>query len=261
VVVSEFETRWVQEVAPVCKNAERREHFPGFVSSVAVIVSGLEDTHMLRLLPILLLSAVALWGDSFPTYSYFYSCDSGLVDCAAFPRHHNGDFGMSGLQYISPTSAFDGLAEITISESNTRGEVIGSAFFANAPVAYSAPIYGFAGNLFCFGGAGCTDSLIHPIDINNSGLSLWSFDGIPSLASASNVVPLDIHLDGVKVSPSIGFMLLGINDSDQLLAVLPGRGEGVLSPFEIPAVPEPSSVFLLVTVGTAALWNQLTKRL
>jgi hypothetical protein len=60
---------------------------------------------------------------------------------------------------------------------------------------------------------------------------------------------------------------LGINDQDQILAYVTSADcetagcpleFGVISPFAVPAVPEPSTLLLLATVGLALLSGKLT---
>jgi len=77
--------------------------------------------------------ALPIWADPFPTYSYFYSCDSGVVDCTAFPRHWYGDYGMNG---IAPDSEYPGF-QFHATASNVRGEAIG-ADVGGTPVAFEA---------------------------------------------------------------------------------------------------------------------------
>lgn len=62
--------------------------------------------------------------DSFPTYNYFYSCDSGVVDCSTFQPHYYGDFGMTDPPVVIGLPSGDYFGKSTVIASNVLGEVI-----------------------------------------------------------------------------------------------------------------------------------------
>ncbi len=213
----------------------------------------------LQLLTLALLAAAA-WADE---YNFFYSCDSGIVNCADFPKHYNGDFGMNG----QPPLGFDqGVTggesySAVVTESNIHGEVIGDLGTFNGNYGF----YGFGGTIYPDLGTQGVDGLFLPVDINDNGTYLYDIQ----LASGNAVFVNHDNLRQLINSPAIAAQFgaqavgdfdnfaYGLNDQNQILLDLsvyyaPGdvrTVEGVLSPT---AVPEPSTL-LLLTVGIALL--------
>ena len=212
-----------------------------------------------------------------PTYRYFYSCNSGVVDCVNFDRNNtlNGDFGWGlnpGTNICSQDPSAPACAVIPTNwpagasycwidyngpcyggfrllMSNKEGDVLGYAGSTTG----DALTYGSNGQLTCL--FSCNDANWGPGGINDNGLYVF-FTGINGyIGYGSNefasLIPggaLDLrnfHSAIYDVEPR------GINDANQILVKLdtpgPGGGMGVLSPTELD-LPEPSGLILLATV-------------
>lgn len=196
--------------------------------------------------------------DSFPTYSYFYSCDSGVVDCSTFHSHYYGDFGMANPPVVIGLPSYIGIASVIA--SNVLGEVIEDVRESTG----SEEGYGVGGHVYDLD---CCDANVISGDINNEGVYVFG----PVNGGGFG---LSIGSDGTRRLASVdpgnmptGFLgsisyttVDAINESDQVLVDLligdPLTGSrteerGVFSPF---AVPEPSSLCLLLTILLGSAW-------
>jgi hypothetical protein len=222
----------------------------------------------IRTLALVLVAAVAACADMLPTESHFYTCDSGFVDCNAFPKHWYGDYGMAGL--FPPEwhgAAPDG--HFIPMESNDKGQVVGFAFNGIPTLGDTVAAYGYGGQVHCIPGLGGTpfDCLegTAPVDINNNGLIVWNQGYGPHLEG--QVLSASAGGERLASSPAFAPFLaadnfatiqgLGLNDSDQILALIVKgdntKIEGVLSPFAV-TTPEPYGIALLASIlGSIAL--------
>jgi hypothetical protein len=92
-----------------------------------------------------------------PTYRYFYTCDSGVVDCINFDRNQDyyGNFGTNG---TVPTNWIgSGPADFKAFVSNENGEVLGKLHTTTG----GALSYGYQGVVTCLRGS-CNDEAGEP---------------------------------------------------------------------------------------------------
>jgi hypothetical protein len=243
------------------KETSKIKQFPDrFATAFGMHGETSQGDQMLKFAWLLVFVAVPSVADPFPTYQFFYTCASGVVDCGNFDRNDNnlGDFGMTG---IVPTNwpAGQPTGGLNVLMSNKEGQVLGYA----ASTTGNAIVYGFDGHVTCVGG--CNDENFQPEGINDNGLFL--FNGPPPCfpygcigfgSQANSALPPAIEaLTDPGVVDLVNFTLpgavdnttlLGINDQNQILLTYDfSSGQsitGVLSPS---TVPEPPSVALLIT--------------
>ena len=233
--------------------------------------------HMRILLLALILSSPAA-ADLLPTYSFFYSCASTLVDCGAFPIHSY--FAADQLPNNHPAGEKDSVDRWNTHyvASNIHGEAIGSY---DSPFVSGAPVYAVAGGEVNCIPFLCLDGGYRPVDINNNGIYIINTtDTAPIMGKG--LIPFIHPLDPFLVFSEIFFSqeasdqetsggigptitALGINDLDQVL--VEGRiafsdgteilRTGVFSPFVV--TPEPGSALLMLT-ATCLLGLRLRRR-
>ncbi len=202
-----------------------------------------------------------------PTYRYFYTCDSGVVDCVNFDRNHNyfGDYGMSGVVPANWPDGVDG-GGLWVAVSNHKGEVFGLVFSETG----HGLAYGYGGQVVCVGGLrfDCTDLDWAAIGINDNGLYVFDtghgpcigfgFDGIADLGGCDIA---EYSVLDVPNFPKYSLVYaLGINDENQVLATVElctfdgcapgGPITGVFSPTP---VPEPSLPGVLAAILSACI--------
>jgi hypothetical protein len=210
----------------------------------------------------ILSAATGLYADiAIPTYSYFYTCASGVIDCNTGFQNHNYGIAGPGFPVTGPGPPLESGFYSPVA-TNPRGESVGfigwSQFVAPGYESATGQVYCvYPGKLVPTTSSGtCTDDSIYPRDILDDGLYTFNGDIGPLIGSGPDVMFLESALN----LPFLVFgvdSILGMNDQDQLLVNLellsptetgPKTALGVLSPF---AVPEPFSVVLLLTVIAA----------
>src|SRR5262245_5390256 len=91
-----------------------------------------------------LLTCCPIRADFLPTYSYVYSCDSGVVDCNAFPKHWYGDYGypQADTAYMWPNLGSSvPIYGSSVVASNSKGDAIGYVIPRTSPLFYGASMF------------------------------------------------------------------------------------------------------------------------
>lgn len=213
-----------------------------------------------------------------PTYKYFYSCDSGVENCATFDKGQTyyGDFGMNGLIPTNFNVNEGPIGGFVAIFSNTEGEVLGKNMGETSRIVS----YGVGGTIVCVGpqSYGCRDTDDIPEGINENGLYIFaSSSGLPcgyvglgfrtfdplGPCDRSGVTFPDILKLGNFNLPDGDFARpLGINNENQILVDIADQDgrtltEGIISPTP---VPEPS-IFALLTAVLCAFILVVKKRM
>jgi hypothetical protein len=244
------------------------------------------QTKLFRLL-LVVLPVIAVKADPFnptiPTYNYFYTCASNIVPGCGNGGDNYGDFGMSGdissdqagfLQGPINANEFD---MVSVYGSNEFGEVIG---ILSTPLEGKYGVLGFDGHfsLAAFSDDAPGGFYPQPIAINNNGIYLFSDpntnDGVRETLIDGGELSYYVNGDAIAQQlgltsectedqfaftgcPASSFWIAGaqgINENNQVAVTLDvfdsldnmTTVQGVLSPT---AVPEPSALIMLATVG------------
>jgi len=201
---------------------------------------------------VLALLTIAARADGIPAYPYFYTCESGVVDCSGFGMHGGGGWsnGLPSIGFPELALSFGLNGYLQVTAANSRGEAIGTIYGGSLVGSGLAGYAGLDGQSYCLRYCG---EYTYPVDINNNGLFLFNSagSGFAQIGFGSAVgfpSTSSLQVDQSAIPAGIGGDIwgLGINDSNQVLvSFISSPVKGVLSPF---AVPEPSAVLLLATV-------------
>ena len=146
-----------------------------------MIASGPRKRLYTRTLQLCTLALLAMAAKAdIPDFQYFYSCDSGVVDCTKFGTHHSArvdfpdlelfDDGFGGPQFLAfpVVDSSQGASISVVAASNDRGQAIVSMRFIGQ-FQTGGPDGGIIdhGKLYNVAGENFT-----PIDINNNGVWL-----------------------------------------------------------------------------------------
>ncbi len=212
------------------------------------------------------LNADGIPSPGIPPYNYFYTCDSGIVNCeTAFPPIYDSTGVGDIAQYDDapiPLGGFLGTAYFHPEFSNNLGEVLGIVSVPDQDLPAEPYALGVDGQIICLPGApglppglGClTDeeqTLPYPGPaLNDNGLYIINGPAAYGGIGFEGQIDMNPSDDLYRLTGDFVFSYLAINDQNQLLVESDNGMEGVLSPFQV-VVPEPSSLLLLFTVAGA----------